>query len=80
MSETSWAFLLVGSFAAVGAAMALGTGAALLRYHRTGELPGADGSGEVVPSRRLAALWARVVIGTVLTIIGVVTIVRAGIW
>ncbi|MFP4310609.1 MAG: hypothetical protein ACLFS9_01335 [Nitriliruptoraceae bacterium] len=79
MGETSWAFLLVGSFAAVGAAMAVGTAAALLRYHRTGEFPGLEGHGEVVPTRRLAALWARVVVGVVLTIIGVVAIDRAGI-
>jgi hypothetical protein len=79
VGETSWAFLLVGSFAAVGAAMALGTAAALVRYHRTGELPGADGDGGVVPGRRLAALYARVVVGVILTIIGIVAIDRAGI-
>lgn len=79
MGETSWAFLIVGSFAAIGAAMALGTLAALIRYHRTGVFPGAEGSAEV-PSRRLTALWIRVVVGVVLTIIGVVAIVRAGIF
>ena len=79
MGDTSWAFLLVGSFAAVGAAMALGTLAALLRYHRTGVFPGAD-EGTEVPSSRITALWLRVGIGVVLTVIGVVAIDRAGIW
>ena len=77
MGETSWAFLLVGSFAAVGAAMAVGTLAALLRYHRTGVFPGAE-DGEV-PQSRLIALWARVGIGVVLTIMGIIAIDRAGI-
>jgi hypothetical protein len=59
--------------------MAVGTAAALVRYHRTGEFPGIEGDGEVVPSRRIAALWARVVVGVVLTIIGIIAIDRAGI-
>ncbi len=78
LGETSWAFLLVGSFAAVGAAMAVGTLAALLRYHRTGVFPGAE-DGEQLPQSRLIALWARVGVGVVLTIIGIVAIDRAGI-
>ncbi len=78
MGENSWIFLLVGSFAAVGAAMALGTVAALVRYHRTGVFPGAEGSTEL-PQRRLVALWARVVVGVVLTIIGVIALDRVGI-
>lgn len=36
----SWIFLLVGGLGAVGAAMSLGTLAALVRYRSTGELPG----------------------------------------
>jgi len=79
VGETSWAFLLVGSFAAVGAAMAVGTLAALVRYHRTGVFPGAEEQ-EDVPERRIVALWFRVGIGVVLTIIGIVAIDRAGIW
>lgn len=77
MSDPSWSFLIVGSFAAVGAAMALGTLAALLRHRRTGELPGAQ-PGQAVPRGRLVALWARVAIGTVLTVIGVVALARQG--
>ena len=82
MGETSWAFLLVGSFAAVGAALAVGTLAALLRYHRTGLLPGAesasDGSGEVSRGTYVA-LWVRVGIGVVLTIAGIIALDRSGV-
>lgn len=76
MGETSWAFLLVGTFAAVGAALALGTLAALLRYHRTGTFPG-DGPQEVTTGR-LVALWSRVVVGAVLAVVGVIALNRAG--
>lgn len=78
MGETSWAFLLVGSFAAVGAAMALGTLAALVRYHRTGSFPGTDGTAEMSRGK-LVALWARVVVGVGLTIAGVIALQRVGI-
>jgi hypothetical protein len=78
VGETSWAFLLVGSFAAVGAAMALGTLAALLRYQRTGVFPGSEEPAEL-PTRRLVALWIRVGVGVVLTIIGIIALSRAGV-
>jgi hypothetical protein len=78
VGETSWAFLLVGSFAALGAAMAAGTLAALLRYRRTGTFPGSDEPAEL-PRGKLVALWARVGVGVVLTIVGIVAIQRAGI-
>jgi hypothetical protein len=77
MGETSWAFLLVGSFAAVGAALALGTLTAILRYHRTGLFPGEETPAEV-PRGRLIALWTRVAIGLVLTGIGIWALMRAG--
>ena len=77
MGETSWAFLLVGTFAAVGAAMALGTLAALLRYHRTGIFPGADETAGV-STGKYVALWVRVAIGVVLTIAGFIALARAG--
>jgi hypothetical protein len=77
VGETSWAFLLVGSFAAVGAAMAVGTLAALLRYRRTGIFPGSEGP-EVLPRARLVALWVRVGVGAVLTVLGIIALVRAG--
>jgi hypothetical protein len=77
MGDTSWAFLLVGSFAALGAAMAVGTLAALLRHRRTGTMPGSDDPVELSPRRR-AALWGRVAVGLVLAGVGVVAMVRAG--
>ncbi len=79
MGETSWAFLIVGSFGAAGAAMAVGTLAALIRYHRTGTFPG---STEVADpsSGKLIGLWIRVGVGVVLTAIGVIALDRAGLW
>ncbi|HSK23227.1 MAG TPA: hypothetical protein VK906_08630 [Egicoccus sp.] len=77
MSELSWGFLLVGSFAAVGAAMAVGTLAALLRYRRTGEFPGATPDAPVTRGR-LTALWVRVGVGLVLAGIGIVALVDRG--
>lgn len=78
MGETSWVFLLVGTFAAFGAAMALGTLAALLRYHRTGVLPGAEETADLSSGRYLA-LWVRVGVGIVLGIVGIIALDRAGI-
>jgi hypothetical protein len=78
VGDSSWTFLLVGSFAALGAAMALGTLAALLSYRRTGTFPGTDGPAELTRSR-LIALWARVVVGVVLTVIGIEALRRVGI-
>ena len=78
MGDSSWTFLLVGSFAALGAALAMGTLAALWRHHRTGTMPG---SGEPVElsTRRRAALWGRVAVGVVLTIVGIEALRRVGI-
>jgi hypothetical protein len=78
MGDTSWAFLLVGSFAALGAAMALGTLAALWTYRRTGTFPGHDAPAQL-PRARLVALWARVAVGLVLAGIGVEALRRIGI-
>lgn len=79
MGETSWSFLLLGSLTAVGAALALGTLAAILRYHRTGAFPG-DEERETADVRgRLVALWVRVALGVVLTGVGVWALQRAGV-
>jgi hypothetical protein len=59
------------------AAMAAGTLAALVRHRRTGTLPGGDEVVEITPRRR-ALLWARVAIGTVLAVAGVVSMRWAG--
>ncbi|MEX0592892.1 MAG: hypothetical protein WD358_04400 [Nitriliruptoraceae bacterium] len=79
MGETSWLFLIIGSFAALGAAMAVGTIAALVRHRRTGTFPGSDDPVEL-STRRRVLLWTRVVVGLVLAGIGIVAIDRAGIF
>ncbi len=78
MTDSSWTFLLVGSFAAMGAAMAVGTAAALWRHHRTGTMPGSDEPVELSPRRR-RVLHLRVAVGLVLTAVGVEALRRAGI-
>jgi hypothetical protein len=78
VGETSWLFLLIGTFAALGAAMAFGTLVAIMRYHRTGTFPGSDTPGEL-PAGRLTSLWVRVVIGLVLLAFGIYWIDRAGV-
>lgn len=80
MGETSWTFLLIGSFAALGAALAVGTLAAIVRYHRTGAFPGGGaGGGEEVSTGRLLALWVRVGIGVVVFAGGLWGLGRAGV-
>lgn len=78
MGGSSWTFLLVGSFAAVGAAMAAGTIAALWRHRRTGTMPGSDDLVDLTPARR-RVLWLRVTVGLVLTGMGVEALRRLGI-
>lgn len=78
MGDTSWTFLLVGSFAAMGAAMAVGTLAALWQHRRTGTMPGSDEAVELSPARR-RNLWIRVAVGLVLTAAGVRALLQAGI-
>lgn len=71
------AFLLIGSLAAVGAALSVGTIAALVRYRRTGTMPGSDEQVEL-PRGRLIGLWARVVVGVAVAVYGVVAMVDRG--
>jgi hypothetical protein len=78
MGDTSWAFLLVGSFAALGAAMAVGTVAALVRHRRTGTMPGSEEPVEL-SARRRAMLWLRVGVGIALMLAGVEALRRLGI-
>ncbi len=78
MGDSSWTFLLVGSFAAVGAALAVGTIAALVHHRRTGTMPGSDELVELTPRRR-RLLWSRVGVGLVLTAMGIEALRRAGI-
>lgn len=73
-----WTFILVGTFAALGAALALGTLAALIRYHRRGAFPDEEGAVTDPTTDHLAALWARVVVGTGVAVWGIVTLARRG--
>lgn len=70
-----WQFILVGGFGAVGAALALGTLAALARWYRTGAWP--DGSSEA-STGRLVSLWVRVLLGAVVAIWAVVSLSNDG--
>lgn len=78
MGDSSWTFLIVGSFAALGAAMAVGTIAALWQHHRTGTMPGSDEPVELSPKRR-RVLHLRIVVGLVLTAMGIQALRRVGI-
>jgi hypothetical protein len=78
VSETSFGFLFFGSIGAIGAALAFGTLAALLRYHRTGAFPGHE-PGEVITRGKYVRLWLRVVIGLVVAAYGVYVVDRAGV-
>lgn len=75
--DRMWTFLLVGSLGAVGAAMAVGTLAALVRYHRTGEWPGSDESADI-STGRLVALYLRVLVGLSVAGYALITLDAAG--
>lgn len=72
-----WTFLLVGSFAAVGAALAVGTSAALIRYFRTGTLPGHDEEVDL-SNARIVGLSMRVIVGAAVAIYGIVSLRGSG--
>lgn len=72
----SWRFLLIGSVGAVGAALAVGTVAALVRYHRTGSFPGREDV--EVPPARLVGLYLRVLVGVAVAVWGAVSLAEAG--
>lgn len=76
----SWQYLLLGGLGATGAALALGTIAAMIRYWRTGEFPGRpeDAEPAEVTRRQLLGLWLRVLVGLALAAWGVVSLVSAG--
>jgi hypothetical protein len=78
VSETSFGFLFFGSIGAIGAALAFGTLAALLRYHRTGAFPGHE-PGEVITRSKYVRLWLRVVGGLVVAAYGVYVVDRSGV-
>ncbi len=78
MGDSSWTFLLVGSFAALGAAMAVGTMAALWQYRRSGTMPGSDEPVELTPAR-LRVLRLRIIVGLALTGMGIQALRSVGI-
>lgn len=51
MAPTTYTELFIFLIGAVGAALLLGTGAALLRFRRTGAFPGEDPGAPVEPSQ-----------------------------
>lgn len=77
MLDGMWQFLLVGTFGAIGAALAIGTGAALVRWYRTGQWPGQDPDVEVTTSR-IVGLWLRVIVGAAVAVYAVVSLSRNG--
>lgn len=73
----SWQFLIVGSLGALGAALAVGTLAALWRYHRTGSFPDAENDPQPVTTGRLAGLWVRVVLGLGVAVYAMISLADA---
>lgn len=76
---SSWVFLLIGSVGAVGAAMVVGTLAALAGWYRNGTVPGPQGDGMVEPdARTIRLLWLRVVLGVVVAVAAVLLLRSQG--
>lgn len=79
---SSFQFLLLGGLGAVGAALAIGTLAAMVRYWRTGRFPGEDDTSahQPVGVATHVAMWLRVVVGLALAVWGFVSVVTAGVF
>lgn len=75
---SSWVFLLVGGIGAVGAALAFGTVAALLRLRRDGRLPGQPPGAPPPDERTIRALWLRIVLGLVVAAASVASLASQG--
>jgi hypothetical protein len=75
----SFQFLIVGGLGAVGAALTLGTLAAVVRYWRTGRWPGEQDIDDPPPvtTGHWIGLWLRAVIGVALTVWAVVSLLAA---
>ncbi len=71
----SWQFLLLGTFGAVGFAMAMGTLAALANYKRNGHFPNAAPGAPPPERKHFVGMWLRVVIGLVLAVAGLASLV-----
>ncbi len=80
----SWVFLLVGGLGAIGAAMTLGTIAAMVQYRRTGTLPGVDETETAEAdtfepdAAVLRRLVVRIVVGAVVAVVCFVVLAEQG--
>lgn len=71
-----WSIILGELVLGVGAALALGTAAALFRYRRTGSFPGQE-EGQ---SASVISAWVKLAIGVVMVVWGVATLDAAGLF
>ena len=78
MTPQDWADVAAWMLTAVGAAILLGTGAALLRYRRTGTFPGqpTDEHGVPLAPPAVKTAWTKVAIGVVLLVWGLATLTQ----
>lgn len=74
----SWVFLLVGGLGAVGAALSIGTLAALVQFRRSGTLPGQDDDAPAPGPGTEQRLWVRIVLGAVVAAVCVATLADRG--
>lgn len=74
MTPQTWADVAYWTLLAVGAALFLGTGAALLRYRRDGVFPGqpTDDDGRPAAAVSVRAAVVKAAVGAVLTVWGAV--------
>jgi hypothetical protein len=72
MAPETWADVANYLLLAVGAAMAVGTGTALLRYRRDGVFPGqqVDDDGRPVHEPSVRSAYVKVGLGTILALYG----------
>ena len=75
---SSWVFLLVGGVGAVGAALAVGTVAALVRLRRDGRLPGQPPGAPPPDERTIRALYLRIIVGVVVAMTAVASLASQG--
>lgn len=72
----SWSIVAGEFLVGVGAALALGTGAALVRYRRTGSFPGQE-EGQ---SASVTSAWVKFGLGLGLLVWGLATLDAAGLF
>lgn len=76
----SWQFLLIGSVGAVGAALAVGTLAALANYRRSGRFPGQseDDPAVELTTKARVGMYVRVAIGLAIAVWAVASLLTSG--